>query len=583
MKFLKNLLAVILGVFVAMGLLFVVFLGIIGSMLPSEKPVAVEPSTVLRISLATTVAERTVKESFDFGSLVPMASAPTSTIGIYDAVRAIDAAAADPNIKYIYIQASGASASISNLEEMRAALERYRMAGKAVICYGTNFSMGEYYLASVADKIYADVFASNNILGISGNIIYLKDILDKVGVDVQLIRHGKYKSAGEQFIANDISEANREQNEAMMNALWKTVSESISEARGIALQDLDMMVNGLEINTAEEMLEAGLIDEVCTMSEMEGNLAVFAGKEKFEDVKMLGLSDYAGVAVKPNFKAKGKIAVIYADGQINNSGEGITYQSLVPEIQKVRKDSSVKAVVLRVNSPGGSVQPAEIIRTELELLQNVKPLIVSYGSMAASGGYWISAGADKIYSDNTTLTGSIGVFSMIPSGEKAVREKLHLNPVTIRTHKHADMYSPFRKMDGREVEAAQEQVEIIYDKFVSIVSEGRGMTKEDVDKIAQGRVWCGNEALEIGLVNEIGGIKDAVEYAAVAADLSQYRVVEYPAVKNTMARIMENMNSASALAGAFSSSPEELVRTLYEHMLPEPGVYAMTPYMVLWN
>lgn len=583
MKFLKNLLAVILGVFVAMGLLSVLFLGIIGSLLPSEKPITVEPSTVLKISLTEPIAERTVKESFDIGSLLPIASAPVSTLGIYDAVRALDAAATDPNIKYIYISASGASSALSNLEEIRGALERCRNAGVPIVSYGVNFSMGEYYLASVADRIYADEFGMNDIRGISGNIIFLKDILDRVGVDVQLIRHGKYKSAGEQFVARDISEANREQNEAMMNAMWETVAGSICYSRGLSMKDLDRLVNGLEINTAEEMLAANLVDEVCTMSEIENTLASMAGKEKLEDVKMLTLSEYASAVVKPNFKAKQKIAVIYADGQINLSGDGITYQSLVPEIQKVRRDSTVKAVVLRVNSPGGAVQPAEIIRTELELLQEVKPLIVSYGSYAASGGYWISAGADKIYADNTTLTGSIGVFSLIPSGEKVAREKLHLNPVTIKTHKHADMYSMFRKMDAKEVETSQQQVEMIYDRFVTIVAEGRGMTKESVDRIAQGRVWCGNEALEIGLVNEIGGLKDAVEYAAVAAGTDDYRVVEYPAVKNTVTKLMENVNSANALAGMFSSAPEELAMKLFRQLLPEPGIYAMMPYTIVFD
>lgn len=585
MNFLKTFLAVILGVFVAFGLFVFVFFGIIGSMMPAEEQVVVEPSSVLRIDLSESISERTLEEPFDFSSLMPsmLSSGATTSLGIYDAVRALDAAATDSNIKFIYISASGASAPIAYLEEMRSALERCKAAGKAIIAYGMNFSTGEYYLASVADKIYADEFASNGIIGTSTTIIFLKDILDRLGVNVQLIRHGKYKSAGEQFIAKNISEANREQNEAMVNALWKTVSDGICSGRGIDAAKLDRMVDNLEISTVQQMKEAGLVDSICTLDAMKNTLASLSGKDEYDDINMLGLGKYAKAAVKNNYKAKDKVAILYADGQINNEGEGITYQSLVPEIENIRKDESVKAVVLRVNSPGGSVQPAEIIRTELELLQAEKPLIVSYGTMAASGGYWISAGADKIYSNNSTLTGSIGVFSMIPSGEKVLREKLHVNPVTVKSHKHADMYSIMRALDNREVEVAQAQIETIYDRFVSIVAEGRGMTPADVDAIAQGRVWCGNEAIGIGLVNEIGGIKDAVEYAAIAAGVSDYRLVEYPVVKNSMTKLMEQLNGAAALASSFSANPEEAFMAMYKQALPEPGVYARLPYIYLYE
>lgn len=583
MKFLKTFLAVILGVFVAFGLLTFVFFGVFGSLLPAEEQVIVEPSSILKINLSESISERTVEEPFDISSVMPsmLASAPSASVGIYDAVRALDAAANDGNIKFIYISASGASAPIAYLEEMRSALIRCKVAGKAIIAYGTNFSMGEYYLASVADKIYADEFASNSILGVSTTIIFLKDILDRLGVDVQLIRHGKYKSAGEQFIAKNISDANREQNEAMMNALWKTISEGVCSARGIDAAKFDRMVDNLEITTAKQMQDAGLVDSICTMDVMRNILTALSGKEKYDNVKMLSLSKYAKAVVKNNYKAKDKIAILYADGQINNSGEGITYQSLVPEIEKIRKDESIKAVVLRVNSPGGSVQPAEIIRTELELLQSEKPLIVSYGTMAASGGYWISAGADKIYSNSSTLTGSIGVFSMIPSGEKVMRDKLHVNPVTLKSHKHADMYSIMRALDNREVEVAQSSVEMIYDRFVSIVAEGRGMTVSNVDAIAQGRVWCGNEALEIGLVNEIGGIKDAVEYAVIAAGIEDYRLVEYPVVKNTITKLMEKVNGAAVWATSFTANPEEVFMDMFRQIVPEPGIYARLPFVYL--
>ena len=578
MKFLKSLLAAILGSFIALGLLFLLAIGMIGALMPTEETVSVAPSSVLKIDLGSTIGEQTVSDPLDLSSIVPYAGS-TSSIGILDAVRAIDYAATDPAIKFIYLTNCGYSSGLAYMEELRGALERFRTSGKPVIAYGDNFSFGGYYIASVADKIYADEFASNNILGVATSIIFLKDILDRFGVKMQLIRHGKYKSAGEQFIASDISEANREQNQAMVDALWQAAAGSICESREISLTDLDRMVNNLELNTAYDMLDAGLVDELCTVNGMEENLRTLAGAEKLKDVKMISLDKYIKARIKTNFKAKDKIAIIYADGQINpNGSDGITEDKFQPIIRDIRADSSIKAVVLRVNSPGGSVQPAEIIRTELELLQQEKPLIVSYGTMAASGGYWISAGADKIYSNSTTLTGSIGVFSMIPSLEKTFKDIAHVNPVTVRSHRHADMGSMTRSLDREETAAFQEQVEMIYDHFINIVAEGRGLTPERVDEIAQGRVWCGSEALGIDLVNEIGGLKDALDYAAVSSGLEDYRIEAYPKVKNSLDKLMEGLNSAETAIGAFSD-PEQLMQSLFESVKAEKGIYARVPYI----
>ena len=576
MKFLKNLLAALLGCFIALGLLFLLAVGMIGALMPAEETVTVAPSSILRIELSSAIGEQTVSDPLDLSSVLPV-STGASSIGILDAVRAIDYAATDPAIKFIYLTDCGYSSGISYMEELRGALERFRASGKPVIAYGDNFSFGGYYLASVADKIYADEFASNNILGMATTIIFLKDVLDRFGVEMQLIRHGKYKSAGEQFIASDISEANREQ--AMVDALWKAAAGSICESREISLTDLDRMVNNLELNTAQDMVDAGLVDELCTVNGMEENLRTLAGAEKLKDVKMITLDKYIKARIKTNYKAKDKIAIIYADGQINpNGSDGITEETFQPIIRDLRADSSVKAVVLRVNSPGGSVQPAEIIRTELELLQQEKPLIVSYGTMAASGGYWISAGADKIYSNSTTLTGSIGVFSMLPSLEKTFKDIAHVNPVTVRSHAHADMGSMTRKLNRQEVAAYQEQVEMIYDHFINIVAEGRSMTPERVDEIAQGRVWCGSEALDINLVNEIGGLKEALDYAAVSAGLDNYRIESWPKVRTSLDKLMEGLGTASAAVETFSD-PEQLMENLFQSVRAEKGIYARVPYI----
>ncbi len=582
MKFLKYLLAAFAGTLIALLICMLITFSIIGSLTPSEKPAVVEPSSILKIDLGTSIGEQGAEDPFDISGLIPIGMASTNRLGLLDIVQAIDNAATDPNIKFIYIDNCSFTQSISHLEEIRDALMRFRNSGKPIIAYGDNFTQGGYYIASTADKIYSDPLASNLILGVSTSIYFLKDILDKFDIDVQLIRHGKYKSAGEQFIANDISEANREQNQVMVNSLWETLSNAYAESRGMSADRIDYLVDNLKITTAEEMLAYNLIDSLCTAEQMNGIICGLAGVEDEKDLKTVDLRTYIKATAHTDYKIKDKIAVIYADGQIAASGdEGITSDSFVPMISDIRKDSSVKAVVLRVNSPGGSAQAAELIRQELELLQEVKPLIVSYGSYAASGGYWISAGADKIYSDNSTLTGSIGVFSMVPSFQKAIRNKLHINPVTIRSNEHADMYSA-RLLDTEERASMQKSVEQIYDLFLKIVSEGRGMATDEVDRIAQGRVWCGNDAIEIGLVNEIGGLTDAIGYAAIAAGLEEYRLAEYPKVKTGLDRLMEGFNTAKAVNEAFTN-PAEALESFYGSISPEPGVYAMLPVIYRFN
>ncbi len=584
MKFLKNVFATLIGCFLALGLIFIVMIGMVTALIPAEEETAiVEPSSILRIDLSNAVGEQTVEEPFDLSSIMPSAlgSTSTNTLGILDAVKAIDAAAQDPNIKFAYITNCSNSFGSAYLEEVRNALVRFRNSGKAVIAYGDNFSTGGYYLASVADKIYADEFASSNLIGLSSTIFFLKDILNTIGVEMQLIRHGKYKSAGEQYIASNISEANREQQQAMIDAMWSAISGDICTSRGIDVERFNDLVDDLKLLEATDLKKEGLIDEIVSITQMQDILTTLSGKEDVDDLKFISLGEYAKAAIKTDFKVKDRIAIIYADGQINvdPSQEGITYQKFVPEIQKIRKDSTIKAVVLRVNSPGGAANTAETIRKELELLHAEKPIIVSYGTVAASGGYWISAEADKIFSNNTTLTGSIGVFSMIPTAEKAIKEKLHVTPVTIKSNENSDLYSMTRRLTNREIEATQETIEVIYDRFLTIVSNGRDMTKEEVDEVAQGRVWCGNEAIKIGLVDEIGGLKEAVEYAAIVAGLEDYRISEYPRVENSMDKLLESFGGASAVLDITTADPETILESLYSTLESQTGVQARLPYI----
>lgn len=567
--FFKTLLASFIGIFVAMFLGVIVLMSVISSLgVKKEQAPQIPKSAILKIA-DVTIGEQTVGGELDATSMIMNQEVGTtpSKLGILTAIQAIDKAAEDPSIKFIYINPTNINTELTTLEELRSALVRFKESGKAIISYAEDYTQGGYYLASVSDKIYVNPFGSNMMFGVGSSLMFFKGALDKLGVEVQLIRHGKYKSAGEQFVNTNISEANREQNQAMITSIWKSMSSDICESRNIDEKTFNKHINNLSATMADEMVAAGLADALMTRDEMTAELVGLFGVEKEEDVKMINLSKYASVVVKPNYKAKEKIAIIYADGDINKgNGEGITSDKYAKIISDVRKDSTVKAVLLRVNSPGGDAVAAEIIRKELELLKAAKPIVVSYGNYAASGGYWISAEGDKIFTNETTLTGSIGVFSMIPNFNKIIKEKAGINIVEITSNDHANMMSLFSdKLDKVELDYMQRSVEVIYDSFLSIVSNGRNMSTEEVDKIAQGRVWSGTDAMKVGLTDEIGTIKEALDYTVNISGLTDYQLVEYPKTKNTLEKFIEMMQKGQSSIGTITN-PEMAMDELIEYV-----------------
>ena len=455
-------------------------------------------------------------------------------IGILDAIAAINSAANDPAIQYIFLKPDAATGGIAQMEEFRKALENFRSCGKAVVSYIENPTNGGYYLASVSDKIYMTPHygGMNTFNGLSANLIFLKDALDRLGVNVQLIRHGKYKSAGEMYIRSSSSKENMQQNVEMVTSMWDSWKNAIAQSRDMNPADLDMILDNLELNLPSDFVEKGLVDELMTLDQLEQKMAVLFMADSYKDIKSISLQDYALLNGAGNTLGKKKIAVIYAEGNIvdGDAKEQVAGDRFAKIIQKVRKDEDVKAVVLRVNSPGGSVLASEKIKAQIDSIK--VPVIASYGDYAASGGYWISANCDYIFANATTLTGSIGVFSMIPDFQKTVNDKLHVNITAVNSNKHADMYSMMRPLDKQETELMQASVEHIYDRFLNIVAEGRKMSTEDVDAIAQGRVWTGAQALEIGLVDAIGTLDEAIMYTAMMIDgengLNDIQVVEYP-------------------------------------------------------
>lgn len=578
--FFKTLLASFLGVFAAMFLGVIVLVGIVSAAgAASETTPVVPDSAILKIGGNLTLAEQSSDGDFDPSTLLGGGSMnATKQVGILSAIQAIEKAASDPAIKFIYINPSQVNGAISHLEEFRTALVKFKESGKAIISYSETYSQGGYYLASVADKMYVHPYGGNMVFGVSTSLMFLKGALDKLGIEVQLIRHGKYKSAGEQFVNTNISEANREQNQAMITSLWNSISEEICKSRNLDLKKFNAHVDNLSATQPEEMVAAGMADGIMTRDEMTAELAGLFGVEKEDDIKMITLDKYAKAVIKPNIKATDKIAIIYANGEIVDSGEGISPSKYTKVISDVRKDSTIKAVLLRVDSPGGSAIAAEIIRKELELLRKEKPVVVSYGNYAASGGYWISAECDKIFTNETTLTGSIGVFSMIPNIEKIVKEKARINIVNINSNEHSDMMTMTKPLDRAEAAYMQKGVEVIYDTFLSIVANGRDMTTQEVDKIAQGRVWSGTDAIKVDLADEIGTIYDALNYTINISELEDYQLVEYPKVKSQMEKIMESFGNAESAISRLSDPDIALEDMVQELKQMSRTVYARMEY-----
>ena len=586
-EYIKMTLATITGLFLFGFVAMFLFIGMIGAIAAAGDTAPVMPKeAVLKIDFAEmTLAEQTAEAD-------PLAmlqgGGEITPVGIYSAINAINAAAQDPAIRYIYMKPDAVAGGTAQIEELRTALKNFRDSGKAIVSYIESPTNAGYYLASVSDKIYMTKYdgGMNMFNGLSSQLIFLKDALDRLGVNVQLIRHGKYKSAGEMYIRNSSSKENMEQNEAMVSSMWESLSTEIAQSRDITVDELNAMLNNLELNFPSDFLEKGLVDELLTREELQQKLADLYVTDSYKKVNSISLADYAAIKDVPNLKATNKVAVIYAEGNIvdGSDPEGVAGDRFAKIIADVRADKDVKAVVLRVNSPGGSVMASEKIKAELDLLRENVPVIASYGDYAASGGYWISANCDYIFSNATTLTGSIGVFSMIPDIGGTIKNKLHVTVTPVNSNEHADMLGMMRPLTPKEEAYMQASVERIYTKFTSIVAEGRDMTVEAVDEIAQGRVWTGAEALEIGLVDQIGSLEDAIEYAAMSIEgvtsLDDVQIAAYPKPQTTLERLLEAFGGTES---AFAGTPLESVEQAFLSWdASQAGkVYARIPYEIV--
>ncbi len=573
-SFWKTVLAVIVGTLIASilcSLLCLMFLSGLGAAAPSGN---VNKPGLLKLDLGTVQITEQKTESF---TITGSSAESVRTIGLLDAVNAIAIAAEDPNVKHIYLKTDGNLNSIACCEELRAALARFRESGKGIIAYIESPSTSGYYVASVADKIYMGNYHGANIMltGVGGQMIFLSDLLDRFGVKMQLIRHGKYKSAGEMFVRNSASAENREQNERMVTSIWETLSADIAASRGISVERLNTAIDNLELCMPEDFVQAGLVDELVGRAELQQKMADLAVADDIQDVNFIAFESYVEAKCLPNLRARKQIAVVYAQGDIVDGSaiDAVASDDFVKMIETVRADSAVKAVVLRVDSPGGSVSASEKIEEQIRLLRAVKPVIASYGDYAASGGYWISNGCDHIFSDATTLTGSIGVFGMVPDFSKTAKEVLHIGVESVGSNKHTDMYSMMRPFDKDEYRYVERSIEDIYERFTKLVSEGRDMSVERVDELGQGRVWTGADALEAGLVDEIGTLTDALQYAACAAgdgEMGNWLVTAYPAPLTMMENVLASLGQQK------ETEEGVLIRRLRENAKPQ--VLARMPF-----
>lgn len=582
-NFLKIVAATLIGSLIAMLAGFFLFMGFISSLasLTESKTPVVPSSAVMALNFSPAITEQSVEDPFSV--LNPFSSETSKSTGILEFIQTIDRAASDSRIKFIYMNVNQINAGISHIEEIREALIRFRESGKPVIAYADNYSQGAYYLASAADKVYLNPAGTATLTGLSMSPLFFKDLLDKTGVEVQLIRHGKFKAAAEQFISNKMSEENKEQLQAYISSVWNGWTQAISESRGIPAEKIDLLADNLELANAKDVLDAGLVDELLYKDQLTKNLVNLFGVEEEKDLKIISSSAYSKASKKTDFKQKNKVAVLYANGDIimGKSDENIASDTFQELISKINKDSTIKAVVLRVNSPGGSAQSSDIIERELALLRENKPVVVSMGDYAASGGYWIASNADKIFTGNSTLTGSIGVFSMVINAQKAMNKHLHIYSNSVNTNKHSDIMSGYRPLNNEEIEFIRGGVEEIYSDFIELVSKGRAISIEGVDSVGQGRIWSGADALKIGLADEKGGLVDAINSAAAMAGIESWRLVEYPVIKSQMDKLLETFSEMESSAKVISS-PELLIEKAYKSLKSESGIrnFARIPFNV---
>ena len=540
-QFLKFTLAAAAGLMLGVFSIIIIFSIVAAS--GDSKEVQLDEPHVLRLELNGEIQDRVEEMPFDLSEITGQ---DVNILGLNDILANIKKAKTDENIKGIYIEIGMISAGFATREEIRNALLDFKESGKFITTYSEIYTQGSYYLASVADYICMYPEGGMELRGLNSTIPFFTNALKKMGIEPQVIRHGKFKSAVEPFMITEMSDENREQTETYMGSIWEHFLNNVASDRELTRDRLNEIAENLEIQTTEDAVRLGLVDSLFYRDQFQNHLANLMEQENYDDINFVSLKKYNKVKnenARDKFK-KEKVAVIYAQGEIQ-SGEGsetvIGSERISKAVRKARKDEKVKAIVLRVNSPGGSALASDVIWREMKLANEKKPVVVSMGDVAASGGYYIACASDKIYASPNTITGSIGVFGLLMSFEELYTDKIGLTFDQVKTNKFADLGSVNRPLTQEEYDIIQKGIVDVYNTFTSKVAEGRDMSQENVDDIGQGRVWSGTNAMDINLIDEYGGLEAAVAGAAELAELEDYRIYELPEQKDPFQELLEQL------------------------------------------
>ena len=584
-QFFKFLLASFLGSALLLIVLF--FLGF-GALLNSTTNTAnIRPNSLLYMDLNYNIPDRTCEDNIT-NTLRGFNSESNDMSGMNDIIANIKAAAKDPNISGIFLELSSIGTSTANIEEIRNELLRFRESGKFVITYSENMSQGAYFLATAGDEIYINPDGMLDIHGMASQVIFYKKLLDKLDIEMQIVRgpNNKFKSAVEPYFLEKMSDANREQMDKLLNSVWYQVLSDINKTRNISIKRINELADELALTfDANLALEEGFIDGLYYRDQIIARIKELAGIESTKKINIITNSQYSHLRPAEETYPD-KIAVIYASGQIYD-GEGddtkIGSVTLSKAIREARENKKVKAIVMRVNSPGGSALASEVIRREVELAKAEKPFIISMGNYAASGGYWISTEGDRIFADPTTLTGSIGVFGTFPNAKQFLNEKIGITVDVAKTNKNADYGSIAEPLTPYQKAMLQKYVGNTYNDFTSLVARTRGLRQSYVDSIGQGRVWSGSDALELGLVDELGGLENAIDYAANQAGLTNYSIKTYPKQQDILQSIMNGSIQEPYTKSLIKNKLGDnypFYETL-EIITNTEGVQALMPFMIV--
>ncbi|TKC08905.1 signal peptide peptidase SppA [Pedobacter frigoris] len=582
-EFFKYVFATVVGIVISTVLLFALFfivvIGLVSS-LENDKTALVSSNSVLFMNLDQAIMERTPDDTF----AKFLGSEGEKSIGFNDIIKSLKKAKTDDKIKCIYLNVTSPNAGFATMREVRNALLDFKTSGKKIIAYSEVYTQGAYYLASAADKVYLNPEGALEFKGLSSQLMFFKGALDKLGIEAQIIRVGTYKSAVEPFINDKMSDKNREQVTAYVYGLYNTFLDGIAQSRKISKDSLHHIADDYKIQQPKDALAYKMVDGLRYKDEILNELKSLSGIDQKKNLKTVTINDYAQNVAADKNPSGDKIAVIFANGDING-GEGsdntIGSERLSRTIRKARLDNSIKAIVLRVNSPGGSALASDVIWREIVLAKKVKPVIASFGDVAASGGYYIACAADSIFVQPNTITGSIGVFGVIPNFQNLLNNKLGITFDGVKTGKYADIMSTNRPLTPGERLIIQNDVNRVYDSFITRVADGRKKSKAFIDSIGGGRVWVGTDAVKIGLADRTGSFNDAIVAAAKKAKVKDYKIVEYPEIIDPIKSFMETGTDKVRTYFAKQELGENY--HIYEQMksaIAKSGVQARMPFEI---